>query len=249
MSGFIKIQRKFFDHPLWQEDRKFSRAEAWIDLIRSAAFKPTQRIVRGKFIELDEGELIASLRFLAKRWRWKKDAVSSFLTSLESQTMTRRETRQGETVITLCNYKSYGGGVVETQTETRQESRQKPDKVEEVKEEKNNRVEPSQEGFQFSNWFESLRPSHMKTTPAEKRKWAEDYDKLKRLDGKSKDQIKAVCKWARKDDFWQTNFLSPLKLRKKNKDGVKYFDVFETNMKTKTETPKPKQSTAELNGF
>lgn len=111
------------------------------------------------------------------------------------------------------------------------------------------KVEPSQEGFQFSNWFESLRPSHMKTTSAEKKKWAEDYDKLKRLDGKSKDQIKAVCKWARKDDFWQTNFLSPLKLRKKNKDGVKYFDVFETNMKTKTETPKPKQSTAELNGF
>ena len=42
--------------------------------------------------------------------------------------------------------------------------------------------------------------------------------------------IAKVCKWARSDDFWRANFLTPLKLRDENKQGVKYFDVFMQKM-------------------
>ena len=50
------------------------------------------------------------------------------------------------------------------------------------------------------------------------------FDKL--LKTYSKDEILKAIFWARNDDFWKTNFCSPLKLEKKNKDGVTYIDVF-----------------------
>jgi len=42
----------------------------------------------------------------------------------------------------------------------------------------------------------------------------------------SKDEILKATFWARNDDFWKTNFCSPLKLEKKNKEDVLYIDVF-----------------------
>ena len=50
------------------------------------------------------------------------------------------------------------------------------------------------------------------------------FDKL--LKKYSKDEILKATFWARNDDFWKTNFCSPLKLEKKNKEDVLFIDVF-----------------------
>ena len=50
------------------------------------------------------------------------------------------------------------------------------------------------------------------------------FDKL--LKTYSKDEILKATFWARNDEFWKPNFCSPLKLEKKNKEGVTYIDVF-----------------------
>lgn len=52
------------------------------------------------------------------------------------------------------------------------------------------------------------------------------FDKLLRIDKYTAEQVKRAIEWARRDDFWTTNFLTPLKLRNKDKNGVKYIDVF-----------------------
>ena len=52
------------------------------------------------------------------------------------------------------------------------------------------------------------------------------FDKLTRIDNYKSDEIKEAILWARNDDFWSANFLSPLKLRNKDKNGVKYIDIF-----------------------
>lgn len=131
MSGFIAIQRRFFEHPFWEEKRSFSRAEAWIDLIRMAAFSPHQRLVRGEILTINRGEVVASLRFLGERWGWKKDKVAAFVRLLENQTMVTRETRQGETVITLCKYDDYNQHQTfdsdTDQTQNPTENRHRPD--------------------------------------------------------------------------------------------------------------------------
>lgn len=61
--------------------------------------------------------------------------------------------------------------------------------------------------------------------------WKDTLDKLHRIDNYTPEQIEYLIKWARHDDFWHSNFLSILKLRKKNKEGIKYAKVLEHQLK------------------
>lgn len=72
------------------------------------------------------------------------------------------------------------------------------------------------------------------------------FDKL--LKTYSKDEILKATFWARNDDFWKPNFCSPLKLEKKNKEGVTYIDVFLAKAGS-YKTPTTKQTTSEVGKF
>lgn len=132
------LARRSFGNFLWREERSLSKFEAWLDLLQLAAFAPTKRIVSGHVIEIERGELIASLRYLSQRWTWKKDKVASYLGLLTSESMIRRETRHGQSVLILCNYEVYNtsGGPKPDSKPDREPTptRQAPAKVEEVKE-------------------------------------------------------------------------------------------------------------------
>ncbi|MEN6569025.1 MAG: hypothetical protein ABFC18_03330 [Rikenellaceae bacterium] len=79
---------------------------------------------------------------------------------------------------------------------------------------------------------EDLRPK----TEKQKHEWLDTLDKLVRIDGYSPEHIQNIVKRARMDDFWKQNFLSVLKLRKKNKEGIMYFTVFEKKINGTTKT-------------
>lgn len=115
MEGFLRLSRKYFKHSFWTENRVFSPAEAWLDIIQHARFdsKPEKLLIRMKMIVINRGELRASVRFLALRWSWSKDKVSRFLNLLEQDTMISREMRHGEPVITVLNYNNFNPVVLE----------------------------------------------------------------------------------------------------------------------------------------
>lgn len=69
---------------------------------------------------------------------------------------------------------------------------------------------------------EKVRPK----TKKQREDWAGVLDKLIRIDGHSPEEILRIIRWARRDPFWSQNFISLLKLRLKNKEGIKYYDVF-----------------------
>ena len=73
--------------------------------------------------------------------------------------------------------------------------------------------------------------------------WKLDLDRLMRIDNFEPDLIEHVVKAARSDAFWCKNFLSLLKLRKKDKDGVAYITVFINKFKN---NGKPRNQTEEL---
>ena len=72
------------------------------------------------------------------------------------------------------------------------------------------------------------------------------FDKL--LKTYSKDEILKATFWARNDDFWKPNFCSPLKLEKKNKEGVTYIDVFLAKAGS-YKMPTTKQTSSEVGKF
>lgn len=80
------------------------------------------------------------------------------------------------------------------------------------------------------NEIVDLFPNPIKTE-VEKKKWLDTIDKLNRIDGIDFLEIVAICKKMRADDFWAKNFLSVLKLRRKDKDGILYVKRFQEHIK------------------
>ena len=73
-------------------------------------------------------------------------------------------------------------------------------------------------------------------------------DSCKEIIGKllksySKEDIIKSILWAKKDDFWNPNFLSITKLNTKNKDGVKFIDVFLAKSKAVNKQSEPEDKT------
>ena len=62
---------------------------------------------------------------------------------------------------------------------------------------------------------ESYPNAKVPDTPTKKQKWCTTFNRLMRIDGRTKDEIGAVMKWVYQDDFWDTNIRSPEKLREK----------------------------------
>jgi len=67
-------------------------------------------------------------------------------------------------------------------------------------------------------------------TDTAKEKWLDAIRKLHELDGEPYDIIEKVIKHGRNTEFWQTNFLSVLGLRKK-KDGVMKYSKIKADIK------------------
>ena len=70
-------------------------------------------------------------------------------------------------------------------------------------------------------------PETRPKTTHEKRKWVTLIDDLWRLDKYHPRKVFLLCQKARKDEFWKNQFLTILKLRRRNKEGIKYIDFFD----------------------
>ena len=115
-NGYLLLWRRFFEHRFWREPRVFSRAEAWIDFIGMAAWKTHTTIVKGVRIQLRRGEVLAPVRYLARRWSWSHGRVERWILDARSMDEIRpfRRHAGGDTYL-IVRYDDYqprgdGGG-------------------------------------------------------------------------------------------------------------------------------------------
>lgn len=125
MSGFIKLNRKFFKHPFWNETREYSKAEAWLDLIQQARFEASKEVIKNKVIEVQKGEIPISRRFLEIRWGWGSTKVTNYLKMLVSLDMINQKQTNGQTIITLVKYDDYNGAQTKGKPKTEPEANQR----------------------------------------------------------------------------------------------------------------------------
>lgn len=108
--GYIKLFRKFFEHKYWKKKRKYSEAEAWIDLIQMARWKDEPVTLfddRGEYV-LEFGDVHASLRFLGKRWGWSTKKGNTLLTQLLSDGSIKYKIRNSvRTIIHINKLRTY----------------------------------------------------------------------------------------------------------------------------------------------
>lgn len=117
-----------------------------------------------------------------------------------------------------------------------------------IKEDKKPKISFSDESLLFVKWFKKLiTENYFPKNEKQINDWRECYDKLIKIDKRTKDEIKAVCEFARNDEFWSGNFFTPLKLRKKSKENICYFDMI--NEKLKRSTISKMETTEDFKGY
>lgn len=232
-AGWIKLHRSISDHWLFTEYRPLTRQEAWIRILLTVNYEPAKTLIKGQLYECNPGQSILSLDSWAKEFVWSIQQVRTFFKLLESDGMIKTEGLQYTTRLTVCKWDIYQGIATNEQqtnntplTDDQQAANKPLTTIKEGKEGKERKEDiylpqKNEEAFLLNEWAKSF----FSETYIGKSSF-ETFDKLIRIDKYHPDEIKKAIQWARGDDFWSVNFLSPLKLRNKDKNGVKYIDVF-----------------------
>lgn len=105
-QGWISLHRSLQDHPLWKGE-KFTKGQAWVDLLLCANHKPARLMIKNTLINLDRGQQARSQLTLSKEWKWSINKVKRFLKLLENDKMLTIQTNQQTTIISICNYSSF----------------------------------------------------------------------------------------------------------------------------------------------
>lgn len=137
MQGWIKFHRQVCENELYFAER-FTKMQAWFDLLLLACHKPQTVFMRGVEIKLKPGELCYSQLSLAKRWGWNFKTVKNFLSSLEKREMLETKTSNVTTVISIRNWSKYQGNGEQNGD---QNGEQKESKTETNKNDKNEKNE------------------------------------------------------------------------------------------------------------
>ena len=103
MKGYVKIHRELLEHPIWTSE-KFTRGQAWVDLITKANAKPGWVRKRGARIDLNRGDVGYSIKELSRQWDWSESKTRRFLKELENDEMVTLKKTNVSCTITLVNY-------------------------------------------------------------------------------------------------------------------------------------------------
>lgn len=180
-QGFVKLYRQIQDHWIYQEKRKFSKFEAWVDMLMMASHKDTKFVLGNELIEIKKGQFVTSELKLMDRWNWGKSKLRSFLEMLEKDGMITKKSDRKKTTITICNYGVYH----DYETENRPQpdcdqttSRLSSDTIKNVKNDKNiKEYIPYAEIIDFLNekTGKSFRHNTKKTRELIKARWNEGF--------------------------------------------------------------------------
>ncbi|WP_143710402.1 hypothetical protein [Tabrizicola sp. TH137] len=135
-SGFFKVDRDIWVDPRFEEE-KYTQREAWMWLTSEAAYKPREKVMHNVRYHLERGQLVASVRFLAKAWKWHPTTVFRFLDDQVEANAITISTETGISVITICNFDIFSSkdGSGETAEEHRRNTDETNYKKERNKEE------------------------------------------------------------------------------------------------------------------
>lgn len=106
-NGWISLHRSIQDHWLFDEERKFSKFEAWIDLLLMVNHTDKKLMLGNELITIKRGQKVTSIRKLCERWNWSNNKVKNFLNVLETDGMLIVKSDSKKTLVTVVNYDVY----------------------------------------------------------------------------------------------------------------------------------------------
>lgn len=242
-ESYIKLFRKFKE---WEWYDNINVKVIFLDLLLDVNYVEK----KWRWITVKPGEIITSIDNLSKNTGLSNMQVRTVLKKLKLTNEITIKTSNNFTLVKVNNWDSYQWNNIqdnkpitnEQQTDNNQITTTKERK--EYKKEKNNiNNKPTKiKIFEADSFFYKLAKDfldfHLNTkTPSVLyqvnnkwendiiQEWAEEVRKLHDIDKFTKEQIKYIFDFTKKNDFWSKQILSVAKFRKKNNDWVPYFVV------------------------
>lgn len=226
MSGWIKLHRQIVNWE-WYSDTKTFRL--FLHLLLKANHKDNNH--KGKLIK--KGCLVTCRELLSVQTGMSVREIRTCLERLKLTNEIAIKTNSKGTEIEIVNYEKYQSTPNEMPNECPSNAHQMPsnNNVKNNKEEKEYILKPK---IEFSDEVFKIYEASIKlfsedlipTTEKQKNNWLNEFDKLIKIDGLTIKEIYSIIKFARSDEFWNKNFLSISKLRKKDKNDIPYWKVF-----------------------
>ena len=138
-QGWIRLYRSMLDNFLWKEERIFSKAEAWLDILLRANFEKGTIIINKVKLDLEPGQLATTMVHLSKRWGWSRTKVDKFLTILENEQMVSIKRTSKYTLITILKWGFYQQDEQEKDNKKTSKEQQKSIKKAQTKNVKNDK--------------------------------------------------------------------------------------------------------------
>lgn len=227
MPGYISLHRDIQKHWLYEEERIFSRYEAWLDILMRVNHTEG-KVTHGGTVEIiPRGSTIWSMGDMEKHWGWSNRKVKRFLICLEADQMLTVKSTTKKTYLTVINYDFYQdtnsnkAPPMHQQSTTEAFQKHTNNNVNNEKEEKpkasRKRVyDESDVAYRSAHYlYEQILTHSPDYKKPDLQSWADDMRKLIELDKKEPINIARVIEWAVKDSFWKSNILSASKLRLK----------------------------------
>lgn len=108
-EGYIKLHRCVRECKLWEDEERFDKRSAWIDLLLSATHTEKSFLIGMTKYTIQPGQLHTSIEKLAVKWHWNRKTVMRYLTLLESEGMIRQERTPKGTTLTIVKWAFYQG--------------------------------------------------------------------------------------------------------------------------------------------
>lgn len=105
-NGWIKLHRQLQDNEFYFAE-KFTKIQAWVDILLLINHKPNTFFVRGNEVKVDTGQTARSILSLSKRWKWNQRTVIKYLRLLENRQMIHIKSNHITTIITVINWQQY----------------------------------------------------------------------------------------------------------------------------------------------
>ena len=248
-QGWISLHRQIKGHWLYV-NKPFDNCHAWLDILLSVNHEDRKVLFDGQLIPVKAGQMITSLSKLTEKWGWEnRSKTRRFLELLLSDGMVELERNKNGTLLTVANWAKYqiretqtehSRNTGETQSDTNNNdnnennenkkindvssSSGKPPKGKKTKTYPHDCIEWQAVEYMIGKILENNPNANVPDDESKKQKWADDFNKVLRIDGKPEIEFKRVLGFAMTDSFWSANVLSPGKFRKQ-------YDQLFANMK------------------
>lgn len=231
-EGWISLYRKMMDKGYY---KKSEYVHLWSHLLLKATHKKIEVWFNGKNIKLKPGQMITGRKVLSTETGINESKIERILNFFEkSEQQIEQQKTNKNRLISIVNW----GGHQKSEQQIEQQVNNKRTTSEQQvntnnkdnninkdnNEDKNQHT--SQVKFLVDEYFKTLNEGQQKRFEKNRDKYHDCCDKLFRIDGYSEEEIRKAINKGRYSDFWAKNFLSFDKLRKANKDGIKYIEVF-----------------------